>query len=373
MTKFVQKGKQFRTFDETSFSPMEKLPVGTYTIGQDLEGWLLTQIENYKIGKIYGNVEKQAERIRHTFNSRPSGTGLLLSGEKGSGKTTLAKLLSVQLQEEDVPTIVINQPWAGESFNKLIQSIQQPAVVIFDEFEKVYHDKNDQNAMLTLLDGVYPAKKLFILTTNDRWGISEHMRNRPGRLFYHLEYKGLEEQFVVDYCQDNLNNKTNMQGVVNMIELFEHFNFDMLKAVFEEMNRFNETAKEALKMMNVRAESWTQRFKVEAFDAETGEALELHERHQSKEVMADPSEGLQLYYYRKGVPERFISEDGTRVNEVLKNMQDRERFKREISFDEEDMVSAKGGTYKYVKDGVMVVLTKVKWNKVSYESMAMAA
>jgi hypothetical protein len=126
-------------------------------------------------------------------------------------------------------------------------------VILFDEFEKVY-DKDDQEKMLTLLDGVYPSKKLFILTCNDKWRIDSHMRNRPGRIFYSLDFKGLEQAFIIEYCEDNLVNKTHIQGVCRVAGMFDQFNFDMLKALVEEMNRYNESPSESMKMLNAKPE-----------------------------------------------------------------------------------------------------------------------
>jgi hypothetical protein len=126
-------------------------------------------------------------------------------------------------------------------------------VILFDEFEKVY-DKDDQEKMLTLLDGVYPSKKLFILTCNDKWRVDSHMRNRPGRIFYSLDFKGLEQDFIIEYCEDNLVNKSHIQGVCRVAAMFDQFNFDMLKALVEEMNRYNESPSESMKMLNAKPE-----------------------------------------------------------------------------------------------------------------------
>jgi hypothetical protein len=177
----------------------------------------------------------------------------MLTGEKGSGKTLLAKLLAVTAAEAAVPTIVINEPWCGEGFNSFMQMIEQPTVILFDEFEKVY-DKDDQEKMLTLLDGVYPSKKLFILTCNDKWRIDSHMRNRPGRIFYSLDFKGLEQDFIMEYCADNLDNVDHIASVCRVAAMFDQFNFDMLKALVEEMNRYKETASEAMRMLNAKPE-----------------------------------------------------------------------------------------------------------------------
>jgi hypothetical protein len=134
-----------------------------------------------------------------------------------------------------------------------MQMIEQPTVILFDEFEKVY-DKDDQEKMLTLLDGVYPSKKLFVLTCNDKWRVDNHMRNRPGRIFYSLDFKGLEQDFIMEYCEDNLLNKEHIQGVCRVGAMFDQFNFDMLKALVEEMNRYNESPSESMKMLNAKPE-----------------------------------------------------------------------------------------------------------------------
>lgn len=234
----------------------EQLPAGNYVIKKnDMTGELyLEGIESFEFsGKVYGDTIRRANRILHSFEDRPATTGVMLTGEKGSGKTLLAKMLSIKGYEQGYPTIVINAPWCGDHFNSFIQSIEQPVIVVFDEFEKVY-DEDEQAQMLTLLDGVYPTKKLFVLTCNDKWRVNQHMRNRPGRIFYSLEYKGLSAEFIREYCEDNLNAKEHIDKIVGIAGTFGQFNFDMLKALVEEMNRYNETPQEAMEMLNAKPE-----------------------------------------------------------------------------------------------------------------------
>jgi hypothetical protein len=165
----------------------------------------------------------------------------------------LSKIISIECIKLGIPTILINQAYYGDTFNKLIQSIEQSAVILFDEFEKVYKEE-EQESVLTLLDGVYPSKKLFVLTCNNKWRIDTNMKNRPGRIFYMLEYVGLEESFIREYCQDHIKNQEYIDQVCIISNMFAIFNFDMLKALVEEMNRYNESPQEAIKLLNAKPE-----------------------------------------------------------------------------------------------------------------------
>lgn len=252
MSYFFKRGEVWKATDERALDLHKVLPPGNYIAQFNPDqGFYLVEADPFPLpSKIYGDVEQTAERILSTYEKRPASTGVLLAGEKGSGKTLLSKMLSVRGAAIGIPTVIVNTPLMGDGFNKFLQDIDQPCIVLFDEFEKTY-DKDHQPMILTLFDGVYPSKKLFLLTVNDKWRVDEHMRNRPGRLYYMLDYTGLDPNFIREYAMDNLNDKTQIEGVIQVTTFFEKFNFDMLKALIEEMNRYDETAKDSIRYLNI--------------------------------------------------------------------------------------------------------------------------
>jgi hypothetical protein len=87
-----------------------------------------------------------------------------------------------------------------------------------------------------------------------------------------IDFKGVDSNFIREYCQDNLNTKDQIERIVNVATMFKEFNFDMLKALVEEMNRYNETPQQALSMLNAKPE----------FDGDT--RYEVKIVHEGKEV-----------------------------------------------------------------------------------------
>ncbi len=253
MSHYIKSGNRFDVLDRDAITSFATLPPTSYVVKEDprKDEFYLEQMEGFTSpSKVYGDTLKNADRIMSTFSVRQNSTGVLLTGEKGSGKTLLARILGNRMNEQGYPVIMVTSTPKIEGLNKFLDTIREPAMVFFDEFEKIYNRHGEQHKLLSLLDGVYMNKKLFVLTCNDKNNIDSHMKNRPGRIFYSIEYTGLEADFIREYCTDTLKDQSQIDSVCKIAALFTEFNFDLLKAVVEEMNRYNESAEVAIKLLN---------------------------------------------------------------------------------------------------------------------------
>lgn len=233
---------------------IDVIPPGTFGIGQTMDGTFFLYPKNdMEVPAVtYGDTDDKSERIIKTFLSREGkNTGVLLEGTKGSGKTLQAKMLSVALRKIGIPTISIGSPFNGEGFINFMSQIKQPIMVMVDEFDKLYAEKEHQDGLLTLLDGVGGYDKLFVLTKNDGY-VSEFLRNRPSRIFYSFSYKKLPKSTLDDYLAKNLKNKGFLPDFETLYNLSSDLNFDVVQSLVEELNRYpDDKFSDALTLMGI--------------------------------------------------------------------------------------------------------------------------
>lgn len=238
---------------------IDKIPSGTWTVEfnpQNGQYYLLKSSPFTRPEKVYGEMVSRNEKVINTFLSREgTNTGVLLSGTKGAGKTQLAKDVSIALEKMGIPTIIIQNCYTDGGFINFIKAITDRALILFDEFEKVYCEREHQEAILTLLDGTGSYNKLYILTSNNK-NVSEFLRNRPSRIFYHFEYKKLAKSVMFDLLNDKLNNKKFIAQFDTLWEVAETISFDMIQCLIEELNRYpHQTFTETFRELNVEVET----------------------------------------------------------------------------------------------------------------------
>lgn len=378
---YSKQGDVFFPSKKENMQLHDALPAGNYTVRAHPErGFFFEPIARFELPtKLYGDTLSNADRILNTFEDRSATTGVLLSGEKGSGKTLLAKQLALLFVARGYAVITVNQPMVGEGFNTLIANLTQPCMIFFDEFEKVYNEPERQEQLLTLLDGVFSGKKLFVLTVNDSFKVNTHMKNRPGRLFYSLQYEGLSDEFIQEYCNDQLKNQANTAGVRQVASMFHRFNFDMLKAMVEEMNRYNETAQQAMRMLNAKPASDES---TAAFDIEVklGDQPQMcHPQVWRGNPLASSELSIVLFKASpkieaglKDLEEQYGgNKDMIESFEVQEVLQKAKAQRVTLAFSSENikLVDAETGNVVYVKDGYTIIYKKQKARRTGYEYM----
>jgi hypothetical protein len=328
MSLYTVRGSNVFVGSELDTEVYKSLPVKSYVVNfSPTMGFFLTVAPDFELpAKLYGDTQQKAERFLNTFDDRPGTTGVLLSGAKGSGKSLVMKLTSILGLGREIPTIIVSSKYCGEAFNQFVQSIEQPCIMIFDEFEKIY-DEKAQESLLTLFDGTFTTKKLAILTCNDPYKIDKHMTNRPGRMYYYLKYSGVTEQFIREYCADRLHDTSKTQSICTLSALFYEFNFDMLKALVEELNRYpTESVKEVISILNIQYDYKARTlYDVKVIGA-TGAVLpkDLYYPHTATNPFQEDLIEVEIYQPKSGkMP-------------VLENHVDEVHWKREPEYDHED-------------------------------------
>ena len=186
----------------------DKLPAAFYEVlFNPKAGYALKQAEPLKMTeKAYGSHPEKIEKVMHHFRSVSRNAGVILSGNKGIGKSFFAKSLAIHAVEEGYPVLIVTDntpalPW-------FINSVQQEVVILMDEFDKTFPKEGEapttQENMLSLLDGLSTGKKLFIVTCNELNKMSEFVVNRPGRFHYHFRFENPSRSEMELYLKDKV-------------------------------------------------------------------------------------------------------------------------------------------------------------------------
>lgn len=187
--------------------------------------------------KVYGDYTNRIERIITRLNHNPNkNTGVLLSGHKGTGKSIFLQQLAVKGLSLDLPIIHITMCTPGLAH--YISTIKQQCIIIMDEFEKTFPTKEQQNTLLTILDGsTHSTNHLYVLAINDLDKMSDFFIDRPGRVHYHFKSSFLTIEQIREYLQDNLNEKAKERfDEVVGYTLCINCTYDILNAVVYEVN-----------------------------------------------------------------------------------------------------------------------------------------
>lgn len=235
----------------------EKLSKGVYRFvveksPMSIERYFIRMNEFVLPSRLYGKLEAHGKHIITSFLRCQASLGVLLYGTGGTGKSLLAKYIAKELNDrEAIPTIMIPAEGIFE-LEYLVTNLDQPVVIIIDEFEKMFKEPEDQSHLLTLLDGMYRNNLLFILTVNEVKRINPYLLNRPSRIRYALAYNGIDDEVADEVLNDLLIDKSKAKDIKLVIQTSGITSIDVLKEFIDEVNQNPDEEVETLaKIFNV--------------------------------------------------------------------------------------------------------------------------
>lgn len=258
MMNVINMGSMFDVISGEDISIGNRLPATTLKVICDSNGFHLMKTDELHAPdyKVYGNPKAKVDKIFRKYDHSTDNTGVILSGDKGTGKTLLTRELADEAMKRGMPVIICDVPYEGLA--DFIQSVDQNAMILFDEFEKTFsktkgdHDSiAPQDSLLSMFDGLSNTHHLNVLTVNNITRLSDYMLNRPGRFHYHIRFTYPTAEEIKEYLTDNL--PASQCGQIEKVISFSRqypLSYDCLSAISDEL-QYGDDFNDAIKDLNI--------------------------------------------------------------------------------------------------------------------------
>ena len=241
--KVISTGSRFDIYSD-DLKTYEQLPAGTYTVCFSKHSGFYMEVhaELSVAEKVYGVHMDKVDKVLRSFIGFERNLGVILSGDKGIGKSLFARMLCAAAVKKNIPVLIVDRFTPGIA--AYLESIEQEVVVLFDEFDKTFagiktgeNEADPQAGLLSLFDGVSGGKKLFVVTCNELHSLNTYLVNRPGRFHYHFRFNYPSAAEIREYLNDKLS--ADRSGEIERVVAFSsqiNLNYDCLRAIAFELN-----------------------------------------------------------------------------------------------------------------------------------------
>ena len=206
-----------------------------YRLGKNTDGKYYIEYVASKFdlnNRTHGNLNARRNKIMRAFGLSETGIAALLYGLKGTGKSELTKYISNDLIKMGYPVILIDQKFSDSGFKTYIENLGNIGL-LFDEFTSVY-DQHAQEHLLSLFDGLSPGKRLIMLTTNENKDIVDQMKNRPGRVYYAMNFKGITVEDAMDVVSEAEIDNDIAKFILYIVGMRDDISWDILNVLIKE-------------------------------------------------------------------------------------------------------------------------------------------
>ena len=251
----------YKVFGDT-LEVNDTLPAEVFTVCfAKMQGFYLKKHPKLEVKeKLYGIHEKKINKLLKSWEHFERSMGVIFSGDKGMGKSIAARMLCEKSNAIGLPVILVEENIPGIA--QFIDSIHQECIILFDEFEKNFRiidgdDEDEPNTtsqdnLLSLFDGTGSGiKRMYIITCNDVYQLSDFLVNRPGRFHYHIRWEYPTDDDIREYLMDNIKPEYHkeIEGILSFTNV-HRLNYDCLRAISFEINMGTSFA-EAIPDLNI--------------------------------------------------------------------------------------------------------------------------
>lgn len=209
----------------------------------------------YTYGKTLDNLGLSYKRVLiQKKNELP--TGLLYYGDKGTGKSAGAELLSNRLIKLGCAVIYITAPVAIAALKKLAFSGLKNLVLYFDEVDKNYRDRGenniyDMNQFLSVLGNIQTNTLVTIFTANKINALPQEFFDRPARIQGLFSHTRLGTMEIIDIANAEGLSKVQVDSIIGNVG---SLNYNALKFIIETIkddDLTNGVTEDMLSTMNI--------------------------------------------------------------------------------------------------------------------------